>query len=253
MESFVKTSVVLFGIKESDSDNYRKLSNKKLSVLLVKKDENYYLPTYVCNEVIDLDEQSVKAVSDDTGLMDLYVEQLYTYSSVKDSNLFINPTFLGLISKEKMYKGLKNNCYWCDLNIVENSKGYECELVNEIECFKFSVTKKLKKHTTDRYKFYEENNSKLGENVSVILISAFERLRNKVNYTDIVFNMMGDNFTLKELQQVYETILNKSLLDAAFRRIISSKVEETNEILKGIGCRPSKLYRYRGNSYENRE
>lgn len=253
MESFVKTSVVLFGIKESDSDNYRKLTNKKLSVLLVKKGDDYYLPTYICKENLDLDEQSVRAVKDDTGLVNLYVEQLYTYSNVKDNNLCINPTFLGLISKEKMYFGLKDNCYWCDLNIIENSKGYECELVNEIENFTFSVTKKLKKQTTDRYKFYEEKSSKLGENVSVILISAFERLRNKVNYTDIVFNMMGDNFTLKELQQVYETILNKSLLDAAFRRIIANKVEETNDILKGIGCRPSRLYRYRGNGYENRE
>ena len=56
---------------------------------------------------------------------------------------------------------------------------------------------------------------------------------------------MGNNFTLKELQQVYETIGNKPLLDAAFRRTVIDKVEETGEMFTGIGCRPSKLYRYK--------
>ena len=40
-----------------------------------------------------------------------------------------------------------------------------------------------------------------------------ERLKNKIMYTDIVFNMMGGYFTLGELQQVYEVILGKKLLD----------------------------------------
>ena len=91
----------------------------------------------------------------------------------------------------------------------------------------------------------------LKENVGVILMSAFERLRNKINYTDIVFNMMGNKFTLKELQNVYEVIENRTLLDAAFRRIIADKVEETNEVLKGVGCRPSKIYKYKGKKNED--
>ena len=49
--------------------------------------------------------------------------------------------------------------------------------------------------------------------------------RNKIEYTDIVFNMMPEYFTLGELQQVYEVILGKKLLDPAFRRIIANKVE----------------------------
>lgn len=51
-------------------------------------------------------------------------------------------------------------------------------------------------------------------------------------YTDIVFNMMPKYFTLGELQQVYELILNKKLLDPAFRRIIANKVLKTNEMKK---------------------
>ena len=72
-----------------------------------------------------------------------------------------------------------------------------------------------------------------------------ERLRNKLSYTDIVFNMMGEYFTLGELQQIYEVILGKKLLDPAFRRIIANKVEKTDIIKSGEGHRPSYLFRYK--------
>ena len=245
MDTVVKTSVVLFGVVEENSNNYRKLSKKCLSVLLVKNNGVYEIPSYVCNECLTLDEQSVKAINDSTGLHDLYVEQLYTFSCVKDNILNINPTHLGLISKDKMYGGLKENCHWSKLEIEENSDGYTCFVINDVDKFCFRVSKKLKEHTTDRYKFSEEEKGLLESGVGVVLIAAFERLRNKAFYTDIVFNMMGEKFTLKELQNVYEAIENKKLLDAAFRRIIADKVEETEEYLKGIGCRPSKLFKYK--------
>lgn len=245
MNSVIKTSVVLFGILEESNDNYRKLSSKSLGVLLVKRNNKYILPEYECNDLIDLDNQSRLAVDICCGLKDVYVEQLYTFSSVNNGCLFVNPCFLGLISKGQMYEGIKSDCYWCELKIKESENNYKCKAITSEDKFEFEVYRKLKEHTTDRYKFSEVNSGLLGDNVSVTLISAFERLRNKINYTDIVFNMMGERFTLKELQQVYETIGNKPLLDAAFRRVIASKVEETDEMLTGIGCRPSKLYRYK--------
>ena len=75
-----------------------------------------------------------------------------------------------------------------------------------------------------------------------------ERLKNKIMYTDIVFNMMGSYFTLGELQQVYEVILGKKLLDPAFRRIIKDKVIKTEKVKTGGGHRPSVLYKYKGNN-----
>ena len=244
MDVNIKTNVVLFGILEKSSSNYRKLSKKSLGVLLVKTDKEYSLPEYECKVPVDIENQSLLAIKN-IGLKDVYVEQLYTFSKVGNDCLSINPTFLGLISKHQMYEGLNDNCYWCELIIDENKDGYKCEIINEKDKFNFEVSKKLKEHTTDRYKFSEVDNGLCTKGVTVTLISAFERLRNKINYTDIVFNMMGETFTLKELQQVYETIENRQLLDAAFRRVIADKVEETNQVLKGIGCRPSKIYRYK--------
>ena len=59
--------------------------------------------------------------------------------------------------------------------------------------------------------------------------------------------MMPTYFTLGELQQVYEVILNKKLLDPAFRRIIADKVEKTNKMKTGEGHRPSYLFKYKKN------
>ena len=81
----------------------------------------------------------------------------------------------------------------------------------------------------------------------VLKLQKLKRLRNKINYTDIVFNMMPTYFTLGELQQVYEVILGKKLLDPAFRRIIADKVEKTDKIKTGSGHRPSYMFRYKGN------
>lgn len=76
---------------------------------------------------------------------------------------------------------------------------------------------------------------------------AIERLRNKINYTDIAFNLMPELFTLSELQQVFEIVLGKELLAAAFRRKVEDMVIETNQFTKDAGHRPSKLYRFNPN------
>ena len=57
--------------------------------------------------------------------------------------------------------------------------------------------------------------------------------------------MMPEYFTLGELQQVYEVILNKKLLDPAFRRIIADKVVKSEKMRTGGGHRPSVLFKYK--------
>ena len=81
----------------------------------------------------------------------------------------------------------------------------------------------------------------------LVVLSGIERIKNKLNYTDIVFNMMPEYFTLGELQNVYEVILGKKLLAPAFRRIIKDKVQKTNKQTSGDGHRPSTLFKYKRN------
>ena len=99
-----------------------------------------------------------------------------------------------------------------------------------------------------RYKHVITENKDVAFDHAEVILTGLERLRNKVEYTDIVFNMMPKLFTLGELQKVYETILGRTLLMPAFRRIIANKVLKTSQIQGGGGHRPSYLYKYKKNT-----
>ena len=76
-----------------------------------------------------------------------------------------------------------------------------------------------------------------------ILRYALERIRNKVSYTDIAFSLVGEEFTLPELQRVYEIILGQKLYKANFRKKIAGQIEETDRLTTGGKHRPSRIYR----------
>ena len=72
-----------------------------------------------------------------------------------------------------------------------------------------------------------------------------ERIKNKVEYTKIAFEFLPEEFTLPELQRVYEILLGKNLYKAGFRRKIMPMIEETDRMTSGDAHRPSKYYRLR--------
>ena len=233
-------------------DNYRKLSKKCYSVLLVKRKDYPYkdkwcLPGGFLQVNETLDEAANRILKKETNLDNIYLEQLYTFSDVnRDPRMrVISSSYIALVDKNRLSEKLPNNASWFDLHILEDEKSYDIVLNNDIEEIKFKVGKTLKEHTTDRYKFKVLKNEKLAFDHPLVIVSGIERLRNKVEYTDIVFNMMPELFTLGELQQVYEVILGKKLLDPAFRRIIADKVEKTNKMKTGEGHRPSALFKYK--------
>ena len=78
---------------------------------------------------------------------------------------------------------------------------------------------------------------------ALLIYYAIERLKNKLEYTDIIFNLLPKTFTLTELKNSYEVILNEKLLDANFRRKTSKMVQETNEFITGKGHRSSRLFK----------
>lgn len=77
-----------------------------------------------------------------------------------------------------------------------------------------------------------------------ILKGCIERLRNKVLYTSLPVHLMPNDFTLRELQTVYEIILDQKLEHKSFRRRIISAdiIEETGEMSHERG-RPAMKYR----------
>ena len=73
---------------------------------------------------------------------------------------------------------------------------------------------------------------------------ALWRLRNKLEYSQIAHAFLGPTFTLAELREVYEAVLQKPVDPANFRRQVEKSLIDTGERLTGARHRPPRLYRY---------
>jgi len=80
-----------------------------------------------------------------------------------------------------------------------------------------------------------------------ILATAIGRVRAKIKYRPVIFELMPDEFTLFELQKTVEAILGPHLHKQNFRRLVESAglVEPTGEVKTQTGGRPAKLFRFR--------
>jgi hypothetical protein len=80
-----------------------------------------------------------------------------------------------------------------------------------------------------------------------ILATAMGRLRGKLKYRPVVFELMPPEFTLLELQQTVEAISGTLLHKQNFRRLVEhgGLVEPTGNVSTATGGRPAKLYRFR--------
>jgi hypothetical protein len=80
-----------------------------------------------------------------------------------------------------------------------------------------------------------------------IAAAALERLRGKLTYRPVVFEVLPDTFTLSALQQVVEALSGQVLHKQNFRRLVSASnlVEPTGELQAHTGGRPAELYRFR--------
>ena len=250
------TDILIISVSEEHTGNYRKNSVKKMSILLVKRDDYPYkdkwcLPGGFINpETETLEECAKRILKDETNLSKIYLEQLYTFDGLnRDPRCrVISSSYMALVDKNRLSDKINPKASWFNVTLFEDKNNIISVILdNGDEIIKFSIKKTLRELSTDRYSFVIKENDKLAFDHPLVIVSGIERLRNKINYTDIVFNMMPTYFTLGELQQVYEVILGKKLLDPAFRRIIANKVEKTDKMKTGGGHRPSVLFKYVNN------
>jgi hypothetical protein len=80
-----------------------------------------------------------------------------------------------------------------------------------------------------------------------ILATGLARLRAKIKYRPVVFELMADAFTLLRLQRAVEALAGQRLHKQNFRRLIEQQglVEETGDVSTETGGRPAKLFRFR--------
>lgn len=246
------TDILIISIADEKADNYRKTSKKNMSILLVKRDDypfkdKWCLPGGFLDIHEDLEDAPNRMLKRETNLDNIYLEQLYTFGDVhRDPRMrIVSTSYMALIDKNRLNTKLMEKASWFNVRVKEENDVVMIELDNGKDVLKAKVKKTLKDKTTDRYQFSIIENNDLAFDHALVILSGIERLKNKIMYTDIVFNMIPKEFTLGELQQVYEVILDKKLLDPAFRRIIANKVEKTDDYKTGEGHRPSRLFRYK--------
>lgn len=87
---------------------------------------------------------------------------------------------------------------------------------------------------------------------SVILATALERLKGKVRYRPIGFELLPEKFTLSQLQRLYETVLERKLDKRNFRKRILAMglLEQTDEMQRDVAHRAARLYRFDRKRYE---
>lgn len=259
---------ILFTIRESESNNYRKLPTKSLQILLVHRNNYPYkdcwsLPGTFITTDESLDDAATRCLKEKSNISNVYLEQLYTFGDVNRDprTRVISCTYMSLVDSTnfslKPGKNVTDIDFFTvstnisDYEVKETKTGnittYITELTlknaNTTLTAKIKTEKKLvntKSITT--YKIVKSEN--IAFDHAKTIIYALDRLKNKVEYTDIAFSLMPKEFTLTNLQKCYEILLDKPLLAANFRRKIAHMVTETDNMTVGAGHRPSKLYKF---------
>ena len=264
----VAADMVIFTVTDEEEDNYRKLPEKELRVLLIQRGGHPYLGRWALpGGFVRPDETTEQAAQrelrEETGVDNVYLEQLYTFSDIgRDPRTWVmSCSYMALIDAGKVRIRAGDdaaNAAWfkATYRLLEEGKepledgGYvrtqrhELGLVSEHGELTAVVERaQTVTETASKTVYTVVSNDGLAFDHAQIIAYAIERLRGKVSYTDIALHLMPKLFTLTELQQVYEVILDKELLKPAFRRKVADLVAETDHYTENAGHRPSRLYR----------
>jgi len=187
--------------------------NKELKVLLIKSDLEEFKGLWsLLGDLVRPDENIESApyrvLRERTGLDDVYLDQVHTFGDLgrHPSGRVITTAYYSLI----------------------NIKHHKLKLThNELHWHKLTDIKKL---AFDHKK---------------ILDTSLDRLREQIMDHPIIFNLLPEKFSLRELQDLYQSILGISLDRRNFRKKIAHKdwLLDLDEMENDVPHRPGKLYK----------
>lgn len=193
----------------------------RLQILLVRRDEAPYKGKYAFPGTfvhIDetLEDAAYRALGR-TGVKDLFLEQLYSFGDVsRDARERVVTVAYYALVKPSDYQLIKGD-------ESRNAEWFE-----------------VKKHPPLAFDHAE------------ILKVAVERLKGKVSYQPIGFELLPDKFTLTQLQTLYETLLKQTLDKRNFRKKILAMglLKPLDEKLTQVAHRAAQLYRFDERKYK---
>lgn len=174
-----------------------------------------------------LDDAASRVLEAKAGLSGAFLEQLYTFGSPRRDprTRVISVAYYALVSRARLAAvSAVSGPVWGRVDVPWESETGGPVLVKEI--------------TTDRPMV-------LAFDHAHILGMAIKRIRGKLDYSPIGFQLLPERFTLLDLQRVHEVVLDKPLNKDSFRRrmLTSGQLEATGEHQQGAG-RPAELYRF---------
>jgi 8-oxo-dGTP diphosphatase len=192
----------------------------KLKVLLIRSDLKKYLGKWsLLGDLVrpdeDLDEAAYRILKQRTGLSDVFLEQVQTFGAVNrhPANRVVTVAYCTLLNiQHHKLKILDNELHWHDVD---------------------SITEMAFDH-------------------KAILDTSYSRLQKRVKEHPLGFSLLPSKFSLRELQNLYEAILNIKLDRRNFRKKFFSMdfLVDLNEIETEVPHRPGKLYKFDYAKYE---
>lgn len=278
----VATDVLIYTVRDQNQDNPRKVPEKQLQLLLIQRRGNpcqgdWAIPGGIVENTESVDAAAYRELKEETNIDNVYIEQLYSWGDEKrdpraqeaPDNRSVSISYMALVDSDKLNVKAGDDAAdarWFSVDCssmvytLEDGKGsilgkeydYSLKLTNDngVEPIVCAAVVKVK-HVIEGAAIRTEREVVKSDGIAfdhaMIIQYSLERLRNKVEYTNIAFNLMPELFTLGELKNVYEILLGKELLTPNFRKKIlevDKLVIPTNHKKTEVGHRPSQMYRF---------
>lgn len=197
------------------------LDDQELKVMLIQRalppfEGKWALPGGFVRVDETLDAAARRELEEETGLRKVFLEQLYTFSEVDRD------------PRERVV----SVAYYALVNL----RDHQVQAASDArDAAWFGV------HDTPRLAFDHAE----------ILRLALDRLRGKLRYQPIGFELLPKKFTLSELQHLYELVLERTLDKRNFRKRVLAMdlLEETDEVQQDVAHRAARLYLFDERKY----
>ena len=215
-----------------------------LKLLLIKRGGHPYLGHWALpGGFIEKNESAYQAAAreleEETGLKDIYLDQIYTFTKPgRDPRTWVmSIAYLALVSELDKVTGLDDadDAAWFDLIIDHDSIVLKNDDIDVL--IKYDIDTKTFKNGKINYENWVATpvtSDMLAFDHIEIIIESILKLKANFAHTDLAFNMIGDKFTLPDLQALYELVLGKTLYKTNFRAMVAPKTEPTGKKRKSI-------------------